>query len=301
MSSEMEKLLSVLEAKSVYSRKEFPDGRGILRLNYDYFIIRRITEPEDPALIQAQNLFERAFGDETDYFPLVRGWVTDRTIAYHAILNAGGEVIAASNSSYLTLEPEENVPQSMLAVWFMAVDEKYRGRRLANELYWDMYRFALDLSLAEKKNLKAIVGEAHHSELETIEHVLNREEIGRKRVYYENKAGNISEAPYFSVSVGWNHVERTVEQNIAPNHLMLRLLDGRQSIQAGELLQIIGKIYDDCYLPKKEDFPDEKAFREAQSIVESHLEKIKAGLAEAKNNEVFLMSLAERRQRLGET
>src|SRR3989344_1327727 len=183
---ELERLIARLEKASSYLRSLEGEDEEILQSEQASFTIKRITDPEDPALLQMHELFFREFAYEMDYFPYVKGWVKEEDISYHAVLDREQRVIAAANSSYLLLDSSTNA-ESILAIWFMAVDKLYRGKRLANELYQDTYKFALKRSLDGKTKLKAIVGEASHKELATIEQVLNREEIGRKRVFYENK------------------------------------------------------------------------------------------------------------------
>ncbi|HLD80197.1 MAG TPA: GNAT family N-acetyltransferase [Candidatus Nanoarchaeia archaeon] len=294
---ELERLIARLEKASFYLRSLEGEEEEILQSEQASFTIKRITDPEDPALLQMHELFFREFADEMDYFPYVKGWVKEEDISYHAVLDREQRVIAAANSSYLILDPAN--AESILAIWFMAVDKLYRSKRLANELYQDIYRFALNRSLEGKTKLKAIVGEASHKELATIEQVLNREEIGRKRVFYENKDRKFCEVPYVSLPLKYNLITGLPEEEVQPNHLMIRLLDGRQSMQVSEVVEMMRIIYAHSYAPMEGDFLRLEGFEQAKSIFDSYLKTIEARLAEAKDGEVFLLSAEERKQRLG--
>ncbi|MBI2582050.1 hypothetical protein HYV87_02910 [Candidatus Woesearchaeota archaeon] len=293
----LEVLLFRLEDTSSYHRHFGANGQDLLQSHEgENFTIKRITNPEDPALKHAHDLFWQEFGYGTDYFSLMQELAPDKNLAYHVILNDEEKVVAASNSGYLALG---NVSESILAVWLMVVDKEHRGKKLVQELYQDIYRFGLERVSAEKTKLKAIVGEASCKQLEKIEYVLNRSEIGRKRVYYQDQNEIVHEVPYVSPPLKWNIHSGVPEEEAQPNRLMLRLLDSRQSMPAYELLEIIARIYEDSYAPVRTYFSDQTGFEQATGIFNGYFKRIEKELAEAKDGEVFLLSAEERKQRLG--
>ncbi len=289
MSVEMQKLLSRLQAKSKYTREKVFSYQEMIHSEQEAFVIDLLTSHDGLKLNQAYEFLSKTFGSEMDdYEPIVNEWIFDLNIAYHAVSDWKGNVIAAANSSYLALDSSSPDAESILAVWYVAVDEEYRGRRLVNELYQSIYQFALDRSEQENNVVKAIVGEASHQDIQTIEQVLRREEIARKRVYYEDEKGSVKEVPYVSPPLKWDFETGVPAEEAQANHLMIKLTNGQESIPAKELLQIITAIYRDSYFPKQEDFKDSNSHILAHKIVDSYLGTIGTALSEAKNGEVFL-------------
>jgi len=270
---EMQGLLAKLEAKSSYQRKRVNKYQETLGADDETFSLHRLTSHDDLLLKQTceflSGVFEQGMDDEDK---IMNQWIFDFDIAYHALTDKEGKVIAAANSSYMPLENSE----SILAVWYVAVAEEYRGKRLANELYQSIYQFAEDRAQDYHTKVKAIVGEASHQEIQTIEQVLRREEISRKRAYYYDQSGIIKEVPYVSPPLKWDSETGAPAEEAQPNHLMLKLL------------QIITAIYRDSYSPREEDFMNKEYHDRAVAVVDGHLRTIETALAEASNGKVFL-------------
>ena len=280
----MQKLLRRLQAKSNYSREKVFSYQEVIRSDQETFVIDLLTSHDDKKLQQTCDFLSAVFGPEMDDpEKILNEWIFDQNIAYHAISNGNGKVIAAANSSYMPLENDEGI----LAVWYVAVDPEFRGRRLANELYQSIYQFALDRAEDQGSNVKAIVGEASHQEIQTIEQVLRREEIARKRVYYQSTTG-MKEVPYVSPPLRWDCETGAPLEEAQAHHLMIKLVDGKEQMPAQELLQIIKAIYRDSYFPRENDFRGKEAYDKVSVVVDEYLKTIEDALADAVDGEVFL-------------
>lgn len=281
----MQDLIERLQTKSKYTRKKVSSYHELIYLDQGNFSIDLLTTHDDSKLQQAYDFLSEIFGPEMDdYENIVNEWIFDSNIAYHALSDSEGRVIAAANSSYMPLENSE----SILAVWYVAVGPEFRGKRLANELYQNIYQFALDRAEDQNSNLKAIVGEAFHKDIGTIGRVLNREEIARKRVYYHDLAGQVKEVPYASPPLRWNVENGMPEEEAQANHLMAKLTDGRERMSSQELLQMVKAIYKDSYFPREEDFRNKESYDRAFVMVNNYLGTIETALAGARGGEVFL-------------
>ncbi|MDP3698262.1 MAG: GNAT family N-acetyltransferase [Nanoarchaeota archaeon] len=285
----MQKLLSRLQAKSKYTREKVFSYQEMIHSGQEIFFIDLLTSHDDLRLKQycdfLSNTFEQGMDDDEK---IMNEWIFDQNIAYHAVSDRKGKVIAAANSSYLPLGSSPTDHDAILAVWYVAVDKEYRGRRLANELYQNMYQFALDRAQVWNSKVKAIVGEASHQDIQTIEQVLRREEIARRRVYYEDAKGLAKEVSYVSPPLKWDSETGAPAEEAQPNHLMLKLTDGQESMPAKELLRIITAIYRDSYFPREEDFMNKESYARASAMVHDYLRTIEDTLAEARDGEVFL-------------
>ena len=286
---EMEILLRQLQSKSSYTRERVSRYHEILRTGNEIFSIDLLTSHDEQKLKQTfeflSGFFEQGMDD---YEHMIDEWIFDLDIAYHALGDGSGNVVGAANSSLLHLESGCENAESVLAVWYVAIDPKYRGRRLPNELYQSIYQFSLERIQTERKELKAIVGEASHKEIKTIERVLSRDEIARKRVYYQDNDEVLREVPYVSPPLRWDFETGEPAEEAQANHLMLRLLNGEQHMPAKDLLTIIKAIYHDSYLPRQDDFLNNESYMKAGVTVDNYLRSIEAALAEAKNGEIFL-------------
>ncbi|MBS3166039.1 hypothetical protein J4444_02860 [Candidatus Woesearchaeota archaeon] len=204
----MHTLLSRLRATSRYQRELISPNEEILHSDDDVFSVVRLTDCKDARLPSVIKLLSGTFEEGMDNSERIsQEWVSDPTIAYHAVCDAKGKVIAAANSSCLPLVGRLDFPESILAVWYVAIDQGYRGRKLVHELYHSMYEFFLNQSLDLGTSMRSIVGEASHDNLETISRVLSRPEISRKRVYCDI-GDNLVEVPYISPPLRWNSGRR---------------------------------------------------------------------------------------------
>ncbi len=280
----MEELIKLLKTVSHYSRGKISKYEEVLRSWDKSYSIHLLTSHDDQLLQQTCEFLSGNFEEEMDDPERIMDeWIFDSKIAYHALSDGDGKVIGAVNSSYMPLENAE----SMLAVWYVAVSPDHRGKRLAKELYQSMYQFALDRANEENSTLKAIVGEASHHDFKTIEQLLRRDEIARKRVYYQS-AAEVKEVPYLSPPLQWDAETGAPLEEAQANHLMIKLTNGREQMPAPELLQMINAIYSDSYFPRSDDFRNKEAYVKAFAQVENYLKTIETALAGAVNGEVFL-------------
>src|SRR4029453_10971640 len=79
--------------------------------------------------------------------------------------------------------------------------------------------------------------------------------------------------------------------------MILKLFNGAQYLYIDELIQIIEAVYRE-YLVEESYYESITAFEHAQKFIGSILEKIRSELSIAKGREVFLLSRAERKQKI---
>lgn len=131
-------------------------------------------------------------------------------------------------------------------------------------------------------------------------------QMNRKRIYYEDKEGNVHEVPYLQPPLKWDKEtgrpinpwtgevssKEDIEKCSAHIHLMVRMIDDRQRFPAADVLSFVKTLYEDNYAGKDVHGSPENP------EVEKELDRLKVELAkslsEAKSGEVFLMNAKER-------
>lgn len=291
----LEKLIEGLQAASLYQRQKISKYHSLLSSlqgNNEHYSIHLLTSHDDRLVHAACDFLAEHFGYGMDDLDRITDeWIFDPSIAYHAVCNQNGNVIAAGNSSILPLESYHHpTNQTILVIWYIAVDPAYRGKKLSHEMYQSMYQFALDQAPVNNSELKAMVGEVSGKNLPTLERLLHKPEIGRKRVFYEDAAGAIREIPYISPPLQWNAETGEPEEEAQQNHLMLRLLNGQEEMPVNDLREMVKAIYKDSYMPRREDFTNSWAYDAACIAVFIYMDNIifSSDLREAKNGVVFL-------------
>lgn len=290
----MQEWIAELQSTSKFSREKTPDGREKIRNpEGEEFFIRRVTDPKDPTVKKIHQFLVKAFtAEEADTFDTIQGAVSSDYQAYHVIEDASGKMVALSNTAYLELERKKGKSKDAIIFdAYLVTDSKQRGKGLGRELYQNTYQHALKKAKAAGSGLRGIVGEA----VNAVEPFMNR--LGSRRVYFEDGQGNLREAPYIQTPVDWDPKTGKNLQEATPEHLMLRLTDGKQELSSGELLTMVRAIYDENYVFPEEFFKSKKALERCEQIVGRYVEELKAALGVAKNDRLFLLSKEEREQK----
>lgn len=290
----MQEWIAELQSTSKFSREKMPEGREKIRSpEGGEFFIRRVTDPKDPTVRKIHKFLVKAFtAEEADTFDTIQGAVNSDYQAYHVIEDADGKMVALSNTAYLELEGKKGEPKNAIIFdAYLVTDSKHRGKGLGRELYQNTYRHALEKAKAAGSGLGGIVGEA----VSAVEPFMNR--LGSRRVYFEDGQGNLREAPYIQAPVDWDPKTGKNSQEATPEHLMLRLTDGKQALSSAELLAMVKAIYDENYVFPEEFFKSEKASANCEKIVMGYLERLRKALSEARGGKLILLSEDERGQK----
>jgi GNAT superfamily N-acetyltransferase len=291
----MEGLIQELVASSKFGREIAPDGREVIKSpESDEFFIRRVRSAEDPSVKKIHEFLVKEFSeDEADTLETIQGAVGSDILAYHVIEDASGKIVALSNAEYLELEAggfakQDGPTDAVIFVAYILTDKAQRKQGIGSELYQDFYRFGLEEAQARDHRLKGIIGEA----VSSVESFLNR--MGRKRMYFEDEVGNVREVPYMQAPIDWDKRTGRAKTKATPEHLMLRLLDGRQEMQVEELLPMVKAVYKENYVFSEGYFRTKKAYEACKETVMGQLNDLVQSLQRAKRGKFFLMSAQER-------
>jgi len=294
----MQEWIAELKSTSKFSREKMADGREKIRsADGQDFFVRRIENPQDPAVKKLHKFLLSALSaDEVDDLDTIRGAMAGRDYAYHAIEDQSGKMVSVSNVGYLETElPEQKkgTKEGMAFVAYIVTGRNFRKMGLGSELYQNIYSFALQEAKSRGHGLKSVIGEAG-----TVEPFLNR--MGRKKMYFEDRDGNLREVPYLQAPLEWDKKTGKPMSRAVPEHLMLRLTNGKQGLNIDELLPMVWALYKDNNIPPNEFFRSKAAQEKNYARVVGYLEKLKKALRESKDGRLFLMSAEEREQKARE-
>ena len=287
-------LIEELREKSKFpEREKLDDGREVIRSpEAGEFYIRRIQDPEDPAVEKIYDLLVKEFSeDEADTIETIKAAVKSDIQDYRVAEDADGRVVAVSNMEYLKLEESQDV---MIFVAYIVTNHDYRQKGVGSELYPSFYNLAKEKAKEDGSRIKGVIGEAGGK----VESFLNR--MGRKRIYFEDEEGNIHEVPYMQAPLDWNKKTGKPETESIPEHLMIRLLDGRQEMQASEIIPMVQAAYEENCIFPEEYFKTEKAYQKCEDTVMNYLRELEEALQKAKDGKLFFMDKTEREERAKE-
>ena len=287
-------LIEELRQKSKFpEREKLDDGREVIRSpEAGEFYIRRIQDPEDPAVEKIYDLLVKEFSeDEADTIETIKAAVKSDIQDYRVVEDAEGRIVAVSNMEYLKLEDSKDL---MIFVAYVATDTDYRRLGLGSELYPGSYDLAKEKAKEDGSRIKGVIGEA----VNTVEPFLNR--MGRRRIYFEDKDGNVHEVPYMQAPLDWDKKTGKPKTESAPEHLMIRLLDGRQEMQASEIIPMVQAAYEENCIFPEEYFKTEKAYQKCEDTVMNHLRELEEALQKAKDGKLFFMDRTEREEKAKE-
>ena len=283
-------LIAELRATSKFKREKLDDGREAIRSpEAGEFFIRRVQDPKEPAVKEIHKLLVKEFSkEEADTPETIRGAVESDIQAYHVVEDAKGRIVALSNTEYLRLESSQD---AIVFISYIVTDSDHRRLGVGSELYPGFYDFAKEKAKEDQAGIKGVIGEA----VGPVESFLNR--MGRKRMYFEDEQGNICEVPYMQAPLDWDEKTGKSRQKATPEHLMIRLLDGRQEMQVSELILMVKAIYEENYLFSEDYFQTEKAYQACEDTVTGHLKDLEQALRKAKNGRIFLMDKTVRNEK----
>lgn len=289
----MQTLIEELGRNSEYHWEE--TGGGKTRMTSprgEDFFIRRLDKPRDPAVKRMHEFMVRQFGDDgAEALYWIRHTLSKQINDYHVIESPDGEVISLSNTQHLQLESDprnpDADPESMVYVAHIMTDEKFRGQGLIGELYRKFYQTTLGRSSDRRERIHSIVGEA----TDEVEPLLNS--MGRKRIYYEDSAGNIHELPYMYPPIDMDSATGAPLAEPSSAHFMVRLVDDRQDMTIDELLRILTPIFKE-YVGHESDYESHDAYQRSMDYNMRMLAELQERLAQAKDGKLFFMDAPER-------
>ena len=310
-----EKITKELEAKSRYKREHVAgDHEKISSPELGEFSIDRVKNHEDPKVEKIFDFMQKFNPEEADTLDIIQEAVKVDLYAYHIAENKEGEVVAHTQSSYLEVAPKESGAKSSEAILFIGysiTDDDYQRKGLASELFSSVIKTGAEKAKSQQQGLRAVIGEAVASSEKFWNHV------GLKRMYFEDKAGNFQEVPYICPPIQWDGQtgkaldpeteeigDKDIKEYSAPEHLMTRMLDGKNEISVAELMPMIDIIYEDNYTlhkyPGREDNPTDEAIANTMAAVKEFRKELENILSEAKDGKIILLSAGERQQKAQE-
>lgn len=291
----MARKIEELRARSKFSRI-IGEERVVLRLpSGKQFYLRQIVDIDDPALREAHKLLEQnLLPDEVDPFEIFRSSLLDESSACHIVEDEQGTIYSLSQVQYLEFRSRDGDPRgdSALFVAYIVTREDARGWGFAGELYQAFYEWARDRAHSSGHNFWGVVGET----VDGVERFLNS--MGRKRIYFQETGGDVREVPYILPPLDWDKETGSPLLNPTTEHFMVWRADGRQRFSASELLDVIRALYGQTYPPGRSFFRNDEAYAAACSVVQEHLGQIEDAMVDAKEGEIFLMSIQERAERV---
>lgn len=287
------RVIKELRARSKLSRTIY---EGVLcSPSGERFFVRRITDPQDWALVQAHDLIRQNFSlEETDPFEVFSAGASDEGNGYFVVQNEKRGVLSLANVRYFPMRQRDggSIGQGVLFVAYIVTRQDARELGFAGELYQTFYQWARDYAHVAGHNFWGVIGET----VEEVERFLNK--MGRKRVYFEDAAGNVHEVPYQLPPLNWDPKTGTPTSNFRTEHLMVWCTDEKQRFPVAELLDVVEALYEETYPPGREFFESDEAHQAARRVVQGIFAKLEEALArDAQGGEVFLMSKSERAER----
>jgi ribosomal protein S18 acetylase RimI-like enzyme len=244
-------------AKFGASDFDVEDDPRVRRLRF----IRLTSDIEDQLIMNSYNFMISHFGDEAETYNWFVHSIKYCAYDYLVVCNEENRVVALSRSQYLKIRENrtQGDNQSILAIWYIAVDRKYRNRGLAKALYSEMYKRTLKLARSRRHEILAIVGEA----VESVEEFLNA--MGRKRLY-QRVRGTLEEVSYEYPPMDFDPKTGEVSGATGIEHLMVRFLDDRQGASTSDIIRIVETIYYE-YLGRKRNYVSYKAYSNAEKYI----------------------------------
>ena len=289
----MQEMIAELKAASKFSRQE-GDGNAevITSPEGEQFTIRALRDPKDPAIKKLHSFMVKEFGkEESETLTWLRHTIKEGLNDYH-IVEKDGKIVAISNTRYFDMENGEGSPkESILTVWHITTERRSRNKGLASEIYQSFYKTALDRAKENSHAFKGVVGEA----VSSVEPFLNR--MGRGRVYFEDASGNVKEVPYVCPPVDMDSATGEPLEDPVPEHIMVRLMNGKKEMPVQDLMRITETIYIREYLGAPDNYESPDIYGKAREYNMGLLNEMRAALGGAKDGKVFFMTAAEREQK----
>ena len=313
---DMQKIISSLGEESRYKREVVSNSdETIISPEGEKFSVGRIKDSSSQDVDKLFKFMERFNPEECDTADIIRDAIENPTdaYAYYIVKDKEGAVIAHTQGSYLEMETSTNKNNEEEAILFMGytvTDKEYARKGLALECNRGVFKYAAEKAETKDQVLKAVVVEA----VDASEPLANR--LGMKRIYFEDNDGNIQEVPYICPPIQWDERsgkpldpetgkigDKDIKEYSAPEHLMVRMIDGRQEIAASELLAMIDPVYTDnytLYRNEGEKYPTNKAIEYSRKAVKGFRDELEEALKSAKDGKIILLDAKEREARISE-
>ncbi len=289
----MQGLIDELARTSRFERTRDQDGRErVISPERSEYGIRYVTNARDPVVKKIHDTMVKEFGkEESETLTWLRHTIRKDLNRYHVAETPDGAVAAFSNTQYLELESasgrENNPRESIIPIWHIVSDPRYRNQGVASELYQSFYQDALAEAKKRGNAVKGVIGEA----VSSVEGFLNR--MGRKRMYFEDREGNVREVPYMCPPVDMDDVTGEPREEPVPEHIMVRLVNGEQTMPNEDLLRMVKAMYVE-YVGAKDNYDSEEAYQKALGYNMGLLGELADAIGQSKDGAIFFMSREER-------
>jgi len=296
---QMQKDINFMAEGSEYERVVEADKEIITSPEGEKFTIRKITDPEDPSIEKIYKLLEKRFDEEEiDTVETIRDAIATKWGAYHVIEDVEGNILTHTCVGLLNLENPDNRPEEregILFVGYILNDPAFHKPDLGREIMHSVYKDTLQEAKSKNMGVKGIVGES----VERVEPLANM--AGLKRVYFEDGDGNVNELPFECPPINWDKDTGEPLEAPTPEHLIIKLMDDRQSLSIDEVLSMVWTIYKQNYIfPETVINSPQARERNHKVVFEDYYNKLKSSLSKAGSSQLFMMSLRERRKKAKE-
>jgi len=296
--AQMQKDIELMQRGSKYERSVEDDREILTSPEGEKFTIRKITKPEDPVIEKLYPLLRTRFTEEeTDTPETIRDAISTHWGAYHIIEDADGNVLTHSCVGLLDLKNPEGSPEpkeGILFVGYILNDPNFHKPDLAREIFQSVYKDTLADAKSRGIGIKGITGES----VERVEPLANM--AGLSRIYFENRQGDIQELPFECPPINWNYETGEPLQDPTPEHLIVKLMDDKKTMDVQEILSMVWSIYEENYVFPATVIPSPDARQNNRQAVLQFYNKLKESLDGAKDGRLFTMSLRERRKKARE-
>jgi hypothetical protein len=300
----MEEIIAEIESKSSYKHGERrADGKEeIYSKEGKLFTVENVKNPEAKEVEEIMEFMEVFKPEEIDSIEVVKDAIESGEYGYVLIKDADGNVVSHTQTSYLELE--SNSEESIIFVGYTVTREDSRRIGLATESNRAAMQFALGRAKKEGTNLKAFVIEGAEGSEEFWNY------MGHGRTFFEDNEGNFHEIPYFVPPMHLDEItgdpinpktkEKTknLKTYAVPEHLMIRMTEGRREINIQEVLSFVNEIYQDNYF-KPEGFLGftPEASEKSQEMVNVFKRELGDILEKAKDGKIYLLSGEKRKKK----
>ena len=301
----MGRIIREMKSKSPFQREKVSANREkIFSPENGEFFIDRITDSQTPEAEEICKFIDKFDPEEVDVDEIKINIQDDR-YAYFVIQD-GKKIVGCIQNSHI--ENLDNRDEVMIFIGHVIVAPEYWRKGLATELYQSVFERCLIKAQKENQIIKCIIGEGETKvEMENFFNQMNR-----KRIYFEDEAGNVHEVPYLQLPLKWDKEtgrpinpwtgevssKEDIEKCSAHIHLMVRMIDDKQRFPAKNVLSLVKTLYEDNYAGKAIHGSPENP--EVEKELDRLKEKLAKALFGAKDGEVFLMSAEERAKKIQE-
>ena len=291
----MQEAVAKLAGASRFERTKASDGKEIIKSpETGEFRIYKLENEKDPMVDRLHRYMLDEFGEEeSETIEWLRISIRDRLNNYHIVEDGQGNIAAFSNSQHLELPPQGGTDQtreSLLAMWHIATREDMRGKGMGRELYRKIYSDTLEDAKEKSRELKAIVGEAVASSEEF------HNKIGWWRAYYNDQKGNVREVPYVCPPVDADSETGEPTEDPVPEHIMIQLLSGAESLENEELLRMINVMYRE-YVGQEHNYASRESYEKSLGYNMDILDSLRKAISRSPDGKVFFLSGEEREQK----